>query len=348
MCRSSIVLDEIAMDQLLDMLKAAADPTRTKIICLCSQAELSVSELTRILSQSQPRVSRHLKILVDAGLLDRYREGQFAFFRLAAKGLPAEVASQIARWADASSAALDPELAELQQVLARRADVAADYFASNAAQWDQIRRLHIADEQVERAILDRLSDGPLDMLVDLGTGTGRMIELAGPRARQVVGIDLSRDMLAVARGNLLKAQELSGGLPFDWQVRQGDLHRLPLDDGIADTAIMHHVLHFLEDPSAAMIEAGRILRPGGRLILIDFARHDIEALRSDHAHTWLGFADAEVTGWLQGAGFTDIEVSQLPGSPLIITIWQAVGSGPATVRSVSPPAIGPYSPEIAK
>lgn len=336
------------MDQLLEMLKAGADPTRAKIICLCGQAELSVSELTQVLGQSQPRVSRHLKILVDAGLLDRYREGQFAFFRLAARGLSAEVAGQIARWADASAGSLEPELAVLRQVLARRADVAADYFASNAAQWDQIRRLHIADDQVEDAILERLGDGPLDMLVDLGTGTGRMIELAGPRARQVVGIDLSRDMLAVARGNLLKATELSGGLPFDWQVRQGDLHRLPLDDGIADTAIMHHVLHFLEDPSAALIEAGRILRSGGRLILVDFARHDIEALRSEHAHTWLGFADAEVSGWLEKAGFTDIEVGQLPGSPLTITIWQALGSGPAAAAQPSQQGVGPYSPEIVK
>lgn len=336
------------MEHLLEMLKAGADPTRAKIICLCGQAELSVSELTRILGQSQPRVSRHLKILVDAGLLDRYREGQFAFFRLAARGLPAEVAGQIARWADASPVALEPELAALRQVLARRTDVAADYFASNAAQWDHIRRLHIADDQVEQAILERLGDGPLDLLVDLGTGTGRMIELAGPRARRVVGIDLSRDMLAVARGNLLKAQDLSGGLPFNWQVRQGDLHRLPLGDGIADTAIMHHVLHFLEDPSAALFEAGRILRPGGRLILVDFARHDIEALRSEHAHTWLGFAKAEVSGWLQEAGFTDIETGQLPGSPLTITIWQALGSGPANATSPSPQTVQSYSPEIVK
>lgn len=315
------------MDDLLEMLKAGADPTRAKIICLCGQAELSVSDLTRILGQSQPRVSRHLKILVDAGLLDRYREGQFAFFRLSARGLAADVASQISQWADAIPNALDPEKTVLRQVLSERAGTAADYFASNAAQWDQIRRLHIADETVEQAVLDRLSEEPVDTLVDLGTGTGRMIELAGPRARRVVGIDLSRDMLAMARGNLLRTQELAGGLPFDWQVRQGDLHRLPLEDGTADIAIMHHVLHFLEDPPAALVEAGRILKPGGRLILVDFARHDIEALRAEHAHTWLGFADGEVGGWLRNAGFSDIETGHLPGNPLTITLWQAICSG---------------------
>ena len=336
------------MDELLDMLKAGADPTRAKIICLCSQAELSVSELTRILSQSQPRVSRHLKILVDAGLLDRYREGQFAFFRLSAGGVAADLANQIARWVDAVPGSLDPEMAVLRLVLSERAGIAADYFASNAAQWDQIRRLHIADDQVEQAILDRLGDDPVDTLVDLGTGTGRMIELAGPRAKRVVGIDLSRDMLAIARGNLLKTQGQAEGLSFDWQIRQGDLHRLPLESDTADIAIMHHVLHFLEDPPAALIEAGRILKPGGRLILVDFARHDIEALRSEHAHTWLGFADVEVGGWLRAAEFSNIESGHLPGNPLTITIWQAVNSGRSDLSHPTSQSIDSIAPEIAK
>ncbi|MEM1398642.1 MAG: metalloregulator ArsR/SmtB family transcription factor [Pseudomonadota bacterium] len=320
------------MDQLVDILKAAADPTRAKIICLCRRAELSVSELTRILGQSQPRVSRHLKILVDAGLLDRYREGQFALFRLSARGLPGDVAGQIARWSDEAEESLAPELATLRQVIADRAAAAGEYFASNADRWDEIRQLHIGDEQVEQAILDRLGGDPIDLLVDLGTGTGRMIELAGPIANQVIGIDLSRDMLAMARGNLFKAQASVGDLGFDWQVRQGDLHRLPLDADSADAAIMHQVLHFLEDPQAALADVGRILRPGGRLVLVDFAPHHIEALRRDHAHTWLGFSSAEVSSWLAQAGFSSIEVDKLPGTPLTILVWQAVAGG----QSVAP------------
>lgn len=316
------------MDRLIDMLKAGADPTRVRILCLCSRAELSVGELTRILGQSQPRVSRHLKILVEAGLLDRYREGQFAFFRLSARGLAADIAGQIAQWADAGQGALEAEFATLRQVISERAGAASRYFASNAADWDRIRQLHIGDEQVERAILSHLGADRVDTLVDLGTGTGRMIELAGPLAAKAVGIDFSRDMLAMARGNLFKAGA-AGPLGFDWQVRQGDLHRLPLESGMADIAIMHQVLHFLEDPATALVETGRILKAGGRLVLVDFARHDVEALRSDHAHTWLGFADAEISAWLRAAGFRDIAIDHLPGDPLTITIWTATGAGPA-------------------
>ena len=323
------------MERLVDMLKAGADPTRVKILCLCSRAELSVGELTRILGQSQPRVSRHLKILAEAGLLDRYREGQFALFRRAARGQAAEIAASIAGWADAHPEGLEAEMAALAQVMRERAGAAAQYFASNAADWDSIRRLHIADEQVEAAVRKHVGRAPIELLVDLGTGTGRMIEVAGPVAGTAVGIDLSRNMLSMARGNLIKAAQ-SKTLGFDWQIRQGDVHRLPLEGGVADVAIMHQVLHFLEDPPLALAEAARILKPGGRLILVDFARHRVEALRDEHAHTWLGFADSEVTAWLRAAGLRNIGIEHLPGDPLTITIWTATS---AAVAAPEPPAI---------
>jgi len=305
------------MEDLLNGLKAAAEPTRLRILALCAQGELSVTDLTQILGQSQPRVSRHLKLLGDAGLLDRFREGTFAYFRLAEGGAGGELARKLADLVPESDATHRLDLERLETIKRQRADAAAVYFAENAASWDEIRRLHIADSEVEQALIDRMP-ARAGALLDLGTGTARMMALAADRFERAVGIDLSREMLSVARANLDRA-----GLSR-CQVRQGNLYQLPVPTASFDVAVMHQVLHYLETPAAALAEAARALRPGGRLLIADFARHDVEALRREHAHRWMGFGDEEVAGWLTRAGFDVEPVQHLPGAPLTVTLWAAV------------------------
>ena len=305
------------MERLLLGLKAAAEPTRIRILALCARSELSVSDLTQILGQSQPRVSRHLKLLCDAGLLDRFREGTYAFFRIAETGVPANLARALVDLVpdDDQTVALDME--RLEAIKRSRADAAAEYFNRNAAHWDHIRALHIADSEVEIALKAMVPTEGVDTLLDIGTGTGRMIEVLGPSARRAVGIDMSRQMLSVARANLERS-----GLR-NWQVRQGDLYQLPMPRASVDVAVMHQVLHYLEDPRDAVREAARVLAPGGMLLIADFAQHDLESLRADHAHRWLGFSDESVSGWLRAAGFEAPEIHRLPGNPLTVTIWSA-------------------------
>ncbi|MGK9168593.1 metalloregulator ArsR/SmtB family transcription factor [Inquilinus limosus] len=306
------------MERLLQGLKAAAEPTRLRILMLCAHGDLSVTDLTQILGQSQPRVSRHLKLLTEAGLLDRFREGTFAFFRLAESGAVAELARSLVDLIPDTDATVGLDLERLEAVKRQRAEAAAGYFRDNASHWDEIRTLHIADSAVEQAIVDLLPPGEIGDLLDLGTGSGRMLILLGERVRRAVGIDLSREMLSVARANIERA-----GLQRHCQVRQGDLYQLPLPGESFDVAVLHHVLHHLEDPAAAIAEAARVLRPGGRLIVADFAPHDVESLRTDHAHRWLGFPDDVFARWLQRAGFEAEPPVHLPGAPLTVTIWPA-------------------------
>jgi ArsR family transcriptional regulator len=305
------------MDQLLNGLKAAAEPTRLRLLALCGRGELSVSDLTAILGQSQPRVSRHLRLLADAGLLDRFREGTFAYFRLAEQGPCAALARSLVDLMAEDDPDLAMDLRRLETIKAQRAQVAAAYFRDNAARWDELRALHIADSEVERCLIELLPEGEIGDLVDLGTGTGRMLALLGRRARRAVGIDSSREMLSVARANLERERVANT------QVRLGDLYQLPLPDRSFDVAVIHHVLHYMEDPLDVLCEAARVLRPGGRLLLADFAAHQVDSLRSEHAHRWLGFADEQVAAWLRDAGFEADGPIHLAGDPLTVTIWPA-------------------------
>ena len=305
------------MEQLLYGLKAAAEPTRLRLLALCGQGELSVSDLTAILGQSQPRVSRHLRLMAEAGLLDRFREGTFAYFRLAERGPCAGLARTLVDLIPDDDPDLAADRRRLSAIKAQRAQAATAYFRNNAAGWDELRALHIADSEVERSLIGLLPDGEIGDLLDLGTGSGRMLTVLSPRSRRVVGIDSSREMLAVARANLDR-----DGLT-NAQVRLGDLYQLPLADRSFDVAVMHHVLHYLEDPADALVEAARVLRPGGRLLIADFAAHRLDSLRQEHAHRWLGFADEQVAGWLIGAGFEVDAPTHLAGDPLTVTIWSA-------------------------
>ena len=304
---------------LADLFQALADPSRLRLLALLREMELTVGELAQVLGQSQPRVSRHLKILADVRLIERRKEGSWVFLQL---GEPALVDALTGFWDaagdDASNRQFAADRARLAAVRADRAEAAARYFAAHAAEWDEIRSLHVADSEVEAAIREALGDGPIGQLVDIGTGTGRMIELFGTAATRSIGIDRSTEMLRLARVKLEEAGVEAVSL------RQGDMYALPLPDEEADVVLLHQVLHYAHSPAAAIAEGARLLRPGGRLLIIDFAPHDREDLRDSAQHARLGFADEAVIGWLGGAGLDGKVVRHLEGGELTVTLWAGV------------------------
>ncbi len=302
------------MNQALAIFRALADSTRLRILALVRSMELSVGELAQVLGQSQPRVSRHVKILCDAGLLERRKEGSWVFVGLGADGKVRPVLDALDRWDEADHWAVADE-ARLAAVRADRAAAAADWFEANAAQWDAIRSLHVAESEVEAAMAKALGDAPVGYLVDIGTGTGRMLELFAPRAERALGIDRSSEMLRLARAKLSER-----GLG-NAELRQADLYALPLQDGGADLAILHHVLHFAQQPGAAIAEAARVLGSGGRLLIADFAPHDREELRQRDAHSRLGFSDEQVLGWFEAHGLAPIQIETLEGGELTVKLW---------------------------
>ncbi|MFW2852031.1 ArsR/SmtB family transcription factor [Sphingomonas sp. TX0543] len=312
----------------LEIFRALADSSRLRIVRLLRTMELSVGELAQVLGQSQPRVSRHVKILCDAGLAERRKEGSWVFVALGAAQAVAPIAAALDAWEAASpDRQTAADVARLAAVRADRAASAAAWFEANAGQWDAIRSLHVAEEQVEAAMLAALEDAPMRRLIDIGTGTGRMIELFAPRAKTALGIDRSSEMLRLARAKLGEQ-----GLA-NIELRQADLYALPMGDGEADVAIVHHVLHFAQQPGAAIAEAARVLAPGGRLLIADFAPHDREELRARDAHTRLGFSDAQIERWFAAAGLTMARIETLAGGELTVKLWLGVRQG-AALREV--------------
>ena len=303
---------------LADLFQALADPTRVRILALLRIMELSVGELALVLGQSQPRVSRHLKILADAGVVERRKEGSWVFLTLADPERTGPMFALLDSWADAPTQALfSADSARLEAVRADRAEAASRYFSALAGVWDSIRSLHVAESEVEQAIERALEPKELGRLVDIGTGTGRMIELFGPRARQAIGIDRSSEMLRLARVKLEAAGIASS-------LRQGDMYALPLADGSADSVIIHQVLHYAHSPAAAIAEAARVLSPGGTLLIVDFAAHEREELRTSDAHIRLGFDDEMMAGWFAAAGLALDHVEHLEGGELTVTLWRGV------------------------
>ena len=320
------------MDTVLAALRAVGERTRLRIVALLGRGELTVSELALVLGQSQPRVSRHLKLLVDAGLLERLPEGTSVFYRLADQGDSAA----LARAALSYLAPEDPVLAadghRVDAVRRARAAAAAAYFSTAAVDWDRIRSLHVDEREVERTMLDVLGDAPLGDVLDVGTGTGRVLALLAPRARRAVGIDLSPAMLGVARAALDPAAHANV------QVRHGDMYHLPLGHAAVDLVVFHQVLHYADDAAAAVAEAARCLRPGGRVLVVDFAPHQVEELRTEHAHRRLGFTDREVASWFRGVGLEPAEPRRLPGDPLTVCVWLARAAAAPTATTTAPTA----------
>jgi ArsR family transcriptional regulator len=311
--------------QALAALRGAGETTRLRILALLAGGELNVKDLTQILGQSQPRISRHLKLMADAGLIRRFREGSWVFYRLADQGAEAGLARSIVASLDQSDLTLARDRARAEGVQKARAEMAQAYFKAHAGDWDKIRTLHVAEKDVEAAMGEALGEGPFDLLVDLGTGTGRMLELFGPRASRALGFDINHAMLAYARMKLERAA-LSHA-----QVRHGDLHNVPLPDGAADAVVLHQVLHFLDDPAAALAEAARLLAPGGKLLVVDFAPHELEFLREQSAHRRLGFARDQIGRVLEGAGLKLERFRELKPAPaggkLTVSLW--LGAKPA-------------------
>ena len=330
----------LAVDAAIAALKAAGESTRLRILALLGQAELTVKDLTAILGQSQPRISRHLKLLAEAGLIDRHPEGAWVFYRLTDDGSARRFAGDLLALVDAGDPVLVRDRERLAAVKQEHAEVARRYFAENAVEWDTIRALHIAEDAVEAAMVEAVGKRPFEALLDLGTGTGRLLELFAPLYNRAVGIDASAAMLAVARANLDRAGIANA------QVRLGDIQNLPFPRNAFDVVTVHQVLHFLDDPERAIAEAARVLRPGGRLLIVDFAPHDLEFLRERHAHRRLGFARQAMRQWVEAAGLTleaarDLSVGGDGSGKLTVTLLLArdarmvVADEPAASREVA-------------
>ena len=308
------------MERLLASLRAVAEPTRLRLLALADRGAFCVSEFTEILGQSQPRLSRHLKLLCDCGLLDRVREGANVWFTLP-HGAPGSLARDLVARLPDDDPVLEADRRQAARVLAERARVASESFRRQGADWDEMRALDLPAAAVEAALL-RLVPEQADALLDIGTGTGRVLELLGPRISQGVGVDASKAMLALARARLARA-----GLSH-CSVRLADMYRLPLADASFDIAVMQMVLHYAEEPQGALAEVARVLRPGGQLIVIDLAEHDQADVCARLAHRWPGFSDATMHDLLQGAGMRQ-------GEPVLIA-EAAVRAGPALAMRLWP------------
>jgi len=313
-------------------MRALADPTRLRIMRLLSAMELAVGELAEVLGQSQPRVSRHAAILCDSGLAERHREGSWVFLRSAVgneRGSPVgEAVSRLLATAEREdeefASACQQDRAKLSKIRDARATSAAEYFARHAEDWDELRRLHSPDDVVEQKLLDALGDQPLGQMLDIGTGSGRMAELFAPKADHIVALDKSLDMLRVARAKL---QEL----PADAvELVQGDFLSLPFSAHRFDIVVLHQVLHFAQDPAAALAEAARVTRPAGRIAIVDFATHDREELRDRHAHIRLGFSDRAVRDLLVEAGYAPTNPIAMEEGELTVKIWLGTRIGAPT------------------
>ena len=308
-------------------LKAAAETTRLRILLLLAAGELNVKDLTQILGQSQPRISRHLKLLAEAGLIERFREGSWVYFHVSDRSVGGQLARRILETVDARDPVLRRDSERAEALKREREASAQTYFREHAADWDRIRTLYVSETAVETAIEVALEGPPLKMLVDLGTGTGRMLEVLAGRYTRGLGLDVNQSMLAYARSKLK-----TSGLDHA-EVRHGDIYNVALPDGVADGVIIHQVLHYLSEPAHAIREAARILAPGGRLVIVDFAPHEIESLRESHAHERLGFEAEHVTAWMEETGIEGVEVRTLEPEKhddrqqLTVSLW--LGRKPA-------------------
>lgn len=313
---------KLGLGQTVDILKATGEQTRLRLLALLSSNDLTVTDLTDILGQSQPRISRHLKLLGEAGLVERYQEGAWAYFRLTNEGQAVNLVRSVIDRLAPDDLVISRDMERLENVKHARAERAQAYFSRNAEMWDQLRSLHVSDDKVEAALARLIGDRPFDAMLDLGTGTGRILRLFEGHYRRAVGIDASRDMLSVARSNLDRA-----GLRHA-SVRHGDIFNLPMERESFDLVTIHQVLHYLQSPDEAIAQAARMLRPGGRLAIVDFAPHDLDYLREEHAHVRLGFSHQMIAEALKAC---DLEIEEIVDlqpedgahKKLTVTIWLA-------------------------
>ena len=249
-------------------------------------------------------------------MLERVQEGTWAFFHIPPSGSGAELVRTLVRQISEDDVTVQRDLHRLQAIKDERAERAHRYFGENAASWDRIRALHVDEADVERALVTLLPQEPIKSLLDIGTGTGRVLQLLEHHVDHGLGVDLSREMLAVARANLAEPRYAH------YALRQADMYQLPVAEGSFDLVVLHMVLHFSDRPADVIAEAARALAPGGHFLIVDFAPHTMEELRQEHAHRRLGFARDEVDGWCRDNGLDMIEVRDLDGDPLTVSIWK--------------------------
>ena len=306
------------MINLLNIMRALADPTRLRIVFLVLRLELSVGELVQILDQSQPRVSRHIRILDEAGLLERRKEGSWVFLRPGAVLEDGRLTSLLTEADVTQAKAFQKDLARLDEVRNARTNMAASYFAAHAEEWDFLRSLHVADSEVEAKIAQILHSAPLGRVLDVGTGTGRIVELFAESASRFVALDNSPEMLRLARA---KIANFSADIASKVEIKLGDFNMLPVGDGEFDTVIFHQVLHYAQDPEAVIAEAIRTVAQDGRLVIVDFAAHDHEELRTVHAHARLGCTDEFMRNAFSAHGLQMVHQVALESGELIVKVW---------------------------
>jgi ubiquinone/menaquinone biosynthesis C-methylase UbiE/DNA-binding transcriptional ArsR family regulator len=308
------------LDELVGVLKAAGEGTRLRLLALLADGDHSVKDLTEILKQSQPRVSRHLKLLADAALIERNAEGAWAYYGLAQEGDGAALAHWLIERVDNSDPERRRDIERQEAVRASQQARATEYFAKVAGSWDLLKTLHVPEEAVEAAVVAALGGRRVETLIDLGTGTGRMLEVLAGAYKRGIGIDSSREMLAVARSRLA-----TSGIAHA-QVRLGDIGDVDLAAGPADVIVIHQVLHYFDDPGRMLAQARRLLKPGGEMIIVDFAPHDLEFLRSEHAHRRLGLSQSQMSGWAATAGLKVEAVREFPSQSnergLTVCLWR--------------------------
>lgn len=312
------------MEHILNIFRALADPTRLRIVLLLQKMELAVGELAQILDQSQPRISRHIRILDEAGLAERRKEGSWVFLK-PGPASELEILGRIFRSDKvAKSEQAMQDQAQLSLVRKARAEMAERYFSAHAEEWDAIRSLHLPEAEVERAMLALLKDAPLGKMLDIGTGTGRMVELFGPSARSIIALDKSPEMLRLARAKLLESEAVNGSaLVQKTELKQGDFNQLPVESCAVDSVILHQVLHYAQHPEAVLVEVSRVLKSNGFVLIADFAAHDREDLRTEHAHARLGFSDDSMKRWLTASKLELVQTRTLDGGELTVKIWVA-------------------------
>ena len=309
-------------DQTVARLRAAGEPTRLRILSLLKQGDLAVGELVQILGQSQPRLSHHLKILAGAGLVTRLPEGSWVFYRAASSGPEGELIDAILARTNPADTEFERDGHQLMAIREARAEAAEAYFDEIAETWDTVRSLHYPEQAIETALLDVIGHGPFRRVIDIGTGTGRMLALFAPLCQKAEGLDLSHQMLTVARDRIAR-EEIANA-----QVRQGDACATPFETASADLVILHQVLHFIDAPARVLAEADRVLMPGGKLVIVDFAPHALEFLRTEHGHRRLGIREDALSEWSQATSLRPTSVRRFdpPSSEkdgLSVQIWTA-------------------------
>jgi len=306
------------LDRLVQVLKSIADESRIRLLILCAQGEFTVSELVQVLGQSQPRVSRHLRILCDAGILKRTRQGSWVFYRSVKGGPESEFVPLLKSFITESEPVLKLDRKRLEHLKKERSRVAAQFFQKTASEWDNIRTHYVEDIQVESALQQCVSDVKPNSLLDIGTGTGRILKVLGPYVQDAEGIDFSHEMLNLARINL-DHPSLE-----HCRVRHGDMYRLPYQEHSFNFITIHHVLHFANQPLEVLKEAGRVLKNKGQIAIVDFYSHEREEFRTKYHHHRLGFSDDEIKNWLDQIGLSMQPPIRIDGDPMEVVIWTGV------------------------